>query len=65
MRAFAGKAFLWSLGALGERGPSHLIRVLVEDLRATMGQLGCSSVAELRDLDSRRPGAWAPGSFSP
>ena len=26
--AFVGKAFLWSLGALGERGPAHLIDVL-------------------------------------
>ena len=39
--AFAGKSFLWSLGALGDRGPAHLINVYIDDLRATLGQLGC------------------------
>jgi L-lactate dehydrogenase (cytochrome) len=63
--AFAGKAFLWSLGALGERGPGHLIRLLTEDLRATMGQLGCASLGELRRVDHRHPGAWTPEVFSP
>ncbi len=61
--AFAGKAFLWSLGALGEIGPEHFIRLLVEDLRASMGQLGCSQVSELRSLDRRHPGAWPAGSL--
>ena len=56
--AFAGKAFLWSLGALGERGPGHLIRVLTEDVRATLGQLGCKTVDELRTVPVRHPGAY-------
>jgi (S)-mandelate dehydrogenase len=56
--AFSGKAFLWSLGALGERGPAHFINVLKEDLRATMGQLGCFEVADLRAVARRHPGAW-------
>ncbi len=38
--AFAGKAFLWSLGALGEQGPLHFINILKEDLRVAMGSLG-------------------------
>ncbi|CAN0248106.1 unnamed protein product, partial [Phaeothamnion confervicola] len=33
--AFLGKAFLWSLGALGPGGPAHLINVLTEEVRAT------------------------------
>ena len=45
--AFAGKAFLWSLGALGERGPAHLIDVFKDELSATLGQLGCASVSDL------------------
>ena len=57
--AFAGRAFLWSLGALGEDGPEHFIRLLVDDLRATMGQLGCSQVSELRSVDRKHTGAWA------
>lgn len=56
--AFAGKVFLWSLGALGERGPAHLINVLTEDLRAAMGQLGCFEVSGLRGAARRHPGAW-------
>lgn len=51
--AFAGKAFLWSLGALGPEGPEHLIRVLMGDLRACMGQLGCRELADLRAVDHR------------
>jgi L-lactate dehydrogenase (cytochrome) len=56
--AFAGKAFLWSLGALGSRGPAHLIRLLIDDLSATLGQLGCFTVADLRSVPVRHPGAW-------
>ena len=51
--AFAGKAFLWSLGALGTRGPGHLIDLFVEDIRATLGQLGCESLDELRSVAVR------------
>ena len=56
--AFAGKSFLWSLGALGAEGPAHLINVYTDDLRAVMGQTGCRSVEELRLLARRHPGAW-------
>ena len=61
--AFAGKAFLWSLGALGERGPEHFIRLLVDELRASMGQLGCSQISELRSLDRKHPSAWPSSSL--
>jgi L-lactate dehydrogenase (cytochrome) len=56
--AFAGKAFLWSLGALGERGPAHLISLFIDDLRAALGQLGCSTVDDLRSVSVRHPGAY-------
>lgn len=49
--AFAGKAFLWSLGALGGKGPEHLIRVLTDDVRACMGQLGCPTIADVRMVE--------------
>ena len=61
--AFAGKAFLWSLGALGEKGPAHLIDVLIDDVSATLGQLGCRGVDELRDIAVRHPGAYAAADF--
>jgi (S)-mandelate dehydrogenase len=55
--AFAGKAFLWGLGALGEEGPGHVIDLLIEETQAALGQLGVHSVAEARALTIRHPGA--------
>ena len=55
--AFAGKAFLWGLGALGEEGPGHVIDLLIEETQAALGQLGAHSVAETRALTIRHPGA--------
>jgi (S)-mandelate dehydrogenase len=54
--AFAGKAFLWGLGALGEAGPDHVVDLLVEELRATLGQVG-ASIATVREMQVRHPGA--------
>lgn len=61
--AFAGKSFLWSLGALGPQGPGHLINILSEDLRATMGQLGCMKVEDLRKVPRRHNSAWSDEDF--
>lgn len=61
--AFAGKAFLWSLAAIGRRGPAHLINLMTEELRAALGQLGCHAVSELRDLEVRHPGAYGDAEF--
>ena len=62
--AFSGKAFLWSLGALGGRGPAHMIDVFVDDVSATLGQLGCNTVAELRGVPVRHPGVYGPEAFA-
>ena len=51
--AFAGKAFLWGLGALGEHGPGHVIDLLIEETQAALGQLGAHSVEETRSLTVR------------
>ncbi len=56
---FAGKAFLWSLGALGGKGPAHMIDLFKEDFSATLGQLGCHTVDELRSVKTRHPGAYS------
>lgn len=61
---FAGKAFLWSLGALGGDGPGHLIELFKDDLSATMGQLGCYNVEDLRLVKVRHPGAYNLKDFS-
>jgi (S)-mandelate dehydrogenase len=60
---FAGKAFLWSLGALGADGPAHMIDLFKEDLSATLGQLGCYNVDELRSVKVRHPGAYTLADF--
>jgi L-lactate dehydrogenase (cytochrome) len=61
--AFAGKAFLWSLGALGGRGPAHLIDLFKDELSSTLGQLGCHSVGDLRAVKLRHPGAYRLDDF--
>jgi (S)-mandelate dehydrogenase len=55
---FAGKAFLWGLGALGADGPGHVIDLLIEETQAAMGQLGALSVDALRSLTIRHPGVF-------
>jgi (S)-mandelate dehydrogenase len=55
--ALSGKAFLWGLGALGEAGPSHVIELLTEELRAALGQVGAATIAEARDVEVRHADA--------
>jgi L-lactate dehydrogenase (cytochrome) len=55
--AFAGKAFLWGLGALGERGPGHVIDLMIDEMRAALGQLGAASITEAPAVEHRHPGA--------
>lgn len=61
--ALAGKAFLWSLGALGEKGPAHMINTFIDELRATLGVLGCPTVGDLRDVPVRHPRAYRAEEF--
>lgn len=58
--AFAGKAFLWGLGALGEAGPGHVIDLLVGEPTATFGQVG-AGLATVREVQVRHPGALGRG----
>jgi L-lactate dehydrogenase (cytochrome) len=57
--AFAGKAFLWGLGALGADGPQHVIDLLIDEARAALGQIGAMTAAEARSAAIRHPGALA------
>jgi len=57
--AFAGKAFLWGLGALGADGPGHVIDLLREEARAALGQIGAHAPSEARAVIIRHPGALA------
>ena len=56
--AFAGKSFLWAVGALGDDGPGHLIDLYIDELRSSLGQIGARSLEEARDAVVRHPGAW-------
>jgi (S)-mandelate dehydrogenase len=55
--AFAGKAFLWGLGALGEEGPGHVIDILIEETKAALGQLGARQPQDVRSVVIRHGGA--------
>ena len=57
--AFAGKAFLWGLGALGADGPKHVIDLLIDETRAALGQIGAHSPAAATSVVVRHPGALA------
>jgi L-lactate dehydrogenase (cytochrome) len=48
--AFAGKAFLWGLSALGEEGPAHVIALLLEETQSALAQLGTHGLDEARSL---------------
>jgi L-lactate dehydrogenase (cytochrome) len=56
---FAGKAFLWGLGALGAQGPNHVIDLLIAETRASLGQIGAQSPADAGSVVIRHPGALA------
>jgi L-lactate dehydrogenase (cytochrome) len=55
--AFAGKAFLWGLGALGEEGPGHVIDILIEETRSAFGQIGAHRPQDARSVVIRHNGA--------
>jgi L-lactate dehydrogenase (cytochrome) len=45
-----GRAFMFALGAIGEAGAAHAMSVLRQELRATLGQLGCPDIARLPEF---------------
>jgi (S)-mandelate dehydrogenase len=55
--AFAGKAFLWGLGALGAEGPGHVIGLMIDEMKSAFGQLGAFHPKEARSVTIRHPGA--------
>jgi L-lactate dehydrogenase (cytochrome) len=55
--AFAGKAFLWGLGALGREGPGHVIDLMIDEMKSAFGQIGAQSPAQARSVAIRHPGA--------
>lgn len=57
-----GRAFLYGLAALGGRGGDHVFRLLKEDTRNNMMQLGVASVNALRHMRKDNNGVDAPSS---
>ncbi|MFN3658784.1 MAG: alpha-hydroxy-acid oxidizing protein [Pseudolabrys sp.] len=55
--AFAGKSFLWAVGALGDEGPAQLIDLYIDELRASLGQIGALTPADARNAKVLHPGA--------
>ncbi|MFL5003626.1 MAG: alpha-hydroxy-acid oxidizing protein [Xanthobacteraceae bacterium] len=55
--AFAGKAFLWGVGALGAQGPGHVIDIMVDEMRSALGQIGARTLTDARSVLIRHPGA--------
>jgi L-lactate dehydrogenase (cytochrome) len=55
--AFAGKAFLWGVGALGADGPGHVIDIMIDEMRSALGQIGAKTLADARSVMIRHPGA--------
>jgi (S)-mandelate dehydrogenase len=53
---FAGKAFLWGLGAAGAQGPSHVIDLFIDEMRSALGQIGARRPLDARSVDIRHPG---------
>ena len=58
---FAGRPFLYGLGALGEEGARHVVDMYFEELRTEFQHVGVRSVAEAATVTVRHPGAWRHG----
>jgi (S)-mandelate dehydrogenase len=54
---FAGKSFLWAVAALGDGGPQQLLELYIDEVRASLGQIGALSPKEARKATIRHPGA--------
>jgi L-lactate dehydrogenase (cytochrome) len=54
---FAGKTFLWALAAMGDRGPDQLVDLYIDELRASLGQIGARTIEEARSATVIHPGA--------
>jgi L-lactate dehydrogenase (cytochrome) len=42
-----GRPFLYAVAALDKQGGDHVMKILKEELKATMGQIGCATLREL------------------
>jgi L-lactate dehydrogenase (cytochrome) len=59
--AFAGRPFLYGLGALGEAGARFVMDLFIDELRTEMQHVGIQSVEGANAITVRHPGAWHAG----
>ena len=45
-----GRAFAFALGAMGSAGAAHAMRILRDELRSTLAQLGCPNIRRLTEF---------------
>jgi L-lactate dehydrogenase (cytochrome) len=50
-----GRGFMYGVGALGRRGGDHVAEILKADLTNNMIQLGCRSIAQIKERGARAP----------
>jgi len=55
---FAGRPFLYAVGALGEDGPRHIVDMFVDELKTEFQHVGIRTVAEAGDITVRQNRAW-------
>jgi len=55
---FAGKAFLYGLGAIGGDGAGYVIDLFKEEIRDALRQCGINNIADARKIELRHPGRW-------
>jgi len=48
---FAGRPFLYAVGALGAKGGAHLLSLMIEETGMTMGQIGVSDIKSVATAD--------------
>jgi L-lactate dehydrogenase (cytochrome) len=55
---FAGRPFLYAVGALGEDGPRHIIDMFADELKTEFQHVGIRTVAEASNITARQNRAW-------
>jgi (S)-mandelate dehydrogenase len=61
--AFAGRAFMLGLAALGDQGARHIANLFTEELRIALGQTGLCRVSDVPRAAIRHPAAWTLEDF--
>jgi L-lactate dehydrogenase (cytochrome) len=55
---FAGKAFLYGLGAIGGDGPAYVLDLFREEVRDALRQVGVNATRDATRIELRHPGRW-------